>query len=179
MNTKIIGVQNFSYKFSVSFACSWYRISVSLRRATVCRYNWHSAGFLASHFQCWNINIFSIIRKQFCQTALGNCYGLKVPECWLQFKKKNYCVICYNFRHTFVPCCSRLLGEINQYKVYVCEQAKLWPYLLTANSSWPNFDSIGNNTLYISPIRYDTRCYSNVRSKADMSQLNLPQGTDN
>ena len=29
------------------------------------------------------------------------------------------------------------------------------------------------------PIRYDTRCCFNVRSKADMSQLNLPHGTDN
>ena len=28
-------------------------------------------------------------------------------------------------------------------------------------------------------IRYDTRCYINVRSKANMSQLNLPHGTDN
>jgi len=28
-------------------------------------------------------------------------------------------------------------------------------------------------------IRYDTRCYINVRSKANMSQLNLPQATDN
>jgi len=28
-------------------------------------------------------------------------------------------------------------------------------------------------------IRYDTRCYSNMRLKADMSQLNLPHGTDN
>ena len=28
-------------------------------------------------------------------------------------------------------------------------------------------------------IRYDTRCYFNVRSKADMSQLNLRHGTDN
>jgi len=27
--------------------------------------------------------------------------------------------------------------------------------------------------------RYDTRGYFNVRSKADMSQLNLPHGTDN
>ena len=27
--------------------------------------------------------------------------------------------------------------------------------------------------------RYDTRCYFNVRSKPDMSQLNLPHGTDN
>ena len=28
-------------------------------------------------------------------------------------------------------------------------------------------------------IRYDTRCYINVRSKANKSQLNLPHGTDN
>ena len=28
-------------------------------------------------------------------------------------------------------------------------------------------------------IRYDTRCYFNVRSKADMSQLNLPHGNNN
>jgi len=28
-------------------------------------------------------------------------------------------------------------------------------------------------------IRYDTRCYFNVHSKADISQLNLPNGTDN
>ena len=26
------------------------------------------------------------------------------------------------------------------------------------------------------PLRYDTRCYFNVRSKADISQLNLPHG---
>ena len=28
-------------------------------------------------------------------------------------------------------------------------------------------------------ISHDTRCYFNVRSKADISQLNLPHGTDN
>jgi len=28
-------------------------------------------------------------------------------------------------------------------------------------------------------IRYDTRCYFNVRLKADTSQLNLPHGNDN
>ena len=28
-------------------------------------------------------------------------------------------------------------------------------------------------------IRYDTRCYFNVRSKADMIQQNLPHGDDN
>jgi len=28
-------------------------------------------------------------------------------------------------------------------------------------------------------IRYDTRCYFDVRSKADMNRLNLPHGDDN
>jgi len=28
-------------------------------------------------------------------------------------------------------------------------------------------------------LRYDTRCYFHMRSKADMSQLNLPHGNDN
>jgi len=28
-------------------------------------------------------------------------------------------------------------------------------------------------------IRYDTRCYFNVGSKADISRLNLPHGNDN
>jgi len=28
-------------------------------------------------------------------------------------------------------------------------------------------------------VRYDTRCYFNLRSKADMSQFNLPHGTNN
>ena len=27
-------------------------------------------------------------------------------------------------------------------------------------------------------LRYDTRCYFNVRSKADTSRLNVPHGTD-
>ena len=36
-----------------------------------------------------------------------------------------------------------------------------------------------NSQHMASMIRYDTRCYFNVRSKADISQLNLPHGTDN
>jgi len=30
----------------------------------------------------------------------------------------------------------------------------------------------------VKQVRYDTRCYFNVRSKANMSQLNLLHGTD-
>ena len=36
-----------------------------------------------------------------------------------------------------------------------------------------------DNLIRYDTIRYDTRCYFNVRSKADISQLNLPHGTDN
>jgi len=36
-----------------------------------------------------------------------------------------------------------------------------------------------NIVIVIVRIRYDTRCYFNVQSKADISQLNLPHGTDN
>ena len=46
---------------------------------------------------------------------------------------------------------------------------------------WSEYDpeakSVAIVILYT--IRYDTRCYYNVRSKADISQLNLPHGTDN
>jgi len=39
--------------------------------------------------------------------------------------------------------------------------------------------SVSDSTASWNWIRYDTRCYFNVRSKADMSQLNLPHGADN
>ena len=41
------------------------------------------------------------------------------------------------------------------------------------------FARLANTLLKDDTIRYDTRCYFNVRSKADISQLNLPHGTDN
>jgi len=37
----------------------------------------------------------------------------------------------------------------------------------------------GTKHFHANTIRYDTRCYFNVRSKADISQLNLPHGNDN
>ena len=44
----------------------------------------------AGHFQCWNVTIFFKwnTRKRFHRTSLGNCYDLKLPKCWLQFKDK-------------------------------------------------------------------------------------------
>jgi len=46
-------------------------------------------------------------RKQFYQTAVGNCYGLKLQKCWLQFKKNKFLVSYCNFTHTLVPCSER------------------------------------------------------------------------
>ena len=40
-------------------------------------------------------------------------------------------------------------------------------------------DLIFNSRFFPRILRYDTRCYFDVRSKADISQLNLPHGTDN
>jgi len=42
-----------------------------------------------------------------------------------------------------------------------------------------SLDMILHAKRHIDTIRYDTRCYINVRSKANMSQLNLPHGADN
>jgi len=35
------------------------------------------------------------------------------------------------------------------------------------------------NVIMLRQLQYDTRCYFNMRSKADMSQLNLPHGINN
>ena len=44
---------------------------------------------------------------------------------------------------------------------------------------WKGITWNAEATIIIITIRYDTRCYFNLRSKADMSQLNLPHGNDN
>jgi len=41
------------------------------------------------------------------------------------------------------------------------------------------FACLSDLSFICATIRYDTRYYFNVRSKADISQLNLPHGTDN
>ena len=67
---------------------------------TQCRF----PGLAISHAKILIYFFKSNIRKQFYQTTLGNCYGLKLPknaDCSL--RKQIDCVVYYNFRHTFVP----------------------------------------------------------------------------
>ena len=55
----------------------------------------------------------------------------------------------------------------------------LW--MTTSGQSTKNKEITESQLNYVEDdfVRYDTRCYFNVRSKADISQLNLPDGTDN
>ena len=41
------------------------------------------------------------MRKRFYQTALGNCYGLKLPKCELQFARKKIIVSLITIFGTF------------------------------------------------------------------------------
>ena len=58
------------------------------------------------------------------------------------------------------------------YRAYQWSKIRFWSRFV-----WCQW-IIWRKTLY-DTIRYDTRCYFNVRSKANMSQLNLPHGTNN
>ena len=61
----------------------------------MCRHNRHSAGSLRWPFSMLKYSYIFFeqnTRKQFCQTALGNCYGLKLTALWLQFKRKKFAV---------------------------------------------------------------------------------------
>ena len=61
----------------------------------------------------------------------------------------------------------------------LCDAAKTTD---TNKASWNILElevCMGMGKTGIPWVPYDTRCYFNVRSKANMSQLNLPHGTDN
>jgi len=78
--------------------CMQCRITFGKRRvnhrssaAKVCRYDWHSAGSLDWPFPVlkYKHNFPSkMYGSDFCQTALGNCYGLKLQKMLIAVKNK-------------------------------------------------------------------------------------------
>ena len=68
---------------------------------------------------------------------------------------------------------SRVLDFVLDFKKYSSN--------VLVRSAWPHGHGTNRNgqKLKYDTIRYDTRCYFNVRSQADMSQLDLPHGTNN
>ena len=59
--------------------------------------------------------------------------------------------------------------------IYPCDTMLAWILAMARSVSVTSQSSVERD----GRIRYDTRCYFNVCSKADMSQLNLPHGDDN
>ena len=68
----------------------------------------------------------------------------------------------------YAPICYRLqVDALSSRPTPIIRLQRIIIRLLTAPfEAWYDYDT----------IRYDTRCYFNVRSKADISQLNLPHG---
>jgi len=79
------------------------------RGTKVCRYSRHSAGSLGRPFPMLKYKYISEIKYTeaiFLSDSARKTVTdfLKLPNCRLQFKNNFFRVICYNFRHTFVPC---------------------------------------------------------------------------
>ena len=72
---------------------------------SVPRYSWHSACSLGWPFPM--LRYKCIFQVKYTEATLSNSTRklswFEITKRWLQFKKKNYRVIYYNFRHTFVP----------------------------------------------------------------------------
>ena len=69
---------------------------------------------------------------------------------------------------------------IRQIRIFSWERFEFVDISVTIHyycSAWFCCRSRGqNDTIRCDTMRYDTRCYFNVRSKANMSQLNIPHG---
>jgi len=79
------------------------------------------------------------------------------------------------------PACKKLSGGVLAWlSVWSEVQTCIWPSWCRCHSlSVASVKSRLVLLFWYDTIRYDTRWYFNVRSKADKSQLNLPHGTDN
>jgi len=107
-----------------------------------------------------------------------------IPCCFCYNKRKFGC--CHN-RGTslwnFVPNFALKISPDKSIRIVnkLIDGGAYWPHLRQSmRHGWTHVYATrprcSNSTTLIC---YDTRCYFNVRSKADISQLNLPHGTDN
>ena len=72
-----------------------------------------------------------------------------------------------HLRSVYTDGSAKQCGAVAAMQIY----ANQWRYSLNKNTA------LAYDTIRIPP--YGKRCYFNVRSKADMSQLNLPHGDNN
>ena len=88
------------------------------------------------------------------------------------FRNTHVCISCYFMCPTWVFPCRLVPVLAPDDGVAAAHRHHITRFLQTGRSSWRPANSV-------KALRYDTRCYFNVRSKADMNQLNLPHGNDN
>ena len=73
---------------------------------TVRRYNWHSAGSLGWPFPMINYKYIFQIKHTVAilPNSTRKLLWFEISKMLIAVKKIIYCVVYYNFRHTFVPC---------------------------------------------------------------------------
>jgi len=74
-----------------------------------------------------------------------------------------------------------ILSKVSSFNCVHADSVQNSLQCATANSHTDYYLLTITHSLFHSrlTIRYDTRCYFNVRSKADISRLNLAHGNDN
>ena len=97
--------------------------------------------------------------------------------------KGNYCLPSYFYLNMSISYIAELEWRTKSTSVNK-NMTKLWRHWVTGRFCRSHITVvIVNNALTrrrcVRIVRYDTRRYFNVRSKADTSQLNLPHGTNN
>jgi len=124
-------------------------------------------------------NCFQLLTQDYCQKIFSSFWengNFDVQNAYLYGQ-----IRCLN-ANTSTQDCSRQYTYVYYVKgangkdIRICREAFLGVHWLQNNRG-----RLGNIQTAIArgTIRYDTRCYFNVRSKADMNRLNLPHGDDN
>ena len=143
-------LSNISLKLSQLFSAkSWLTLSHQLFLPP------HNSSFLTEDTHTHPFNIYTPWVKKTRHQALSHNFTNYYPILKI-FSLKDSVV---NLQQTLFK---------NSTTLETCRYTTLWNMNVT---KWHHSE--------ICTIRYDTRCYFNVRSKANISQLNLPHGTDN
>jgi len=100
------------------------------------------------------------MRKQFYQTALGNCYGLKLAKCWLQFKRK----LIVSFIIIFGRLSSPIIVILLRHRIRIMQNQKC--YEQTRNS-----EKRDSNTANIVRVLIYMRLGNKLRSIWDPGQI--------
>jgi len=128
---------------------------------------------LEPHFYIWT---FFKLREYAVLWRAGAAAAASYPQ-HLELFVPNF-TLTNRYNHVIL-CCSLMTVLCYKITSYVVHVIYLLWYASCASGNLANFHFSHLYPFIPCTIRYDTRCYFNVCSKADMNQLNLPHGTNN